>query len=157
MRAIATSAPAAPSKTRLQELFGELLTRIDLDRVIPRQVRCQDGILDVGGERLDLRAYKRVVVVSIGKAAYRMVDVLRSIVAPIPLGGVVTGPSPVVRDVPGFRCFHGGHPYPNADSLRSAEAAIETLSRSSTSISCASTFRPSRADGCPCWRGARGR
>lgn len=58
MRAIATAVPVRPSKLRLQGLFDDLLTRIDLDRVIPRQVRCENGIVSVGGERLDLRAYR---------------------------------------------------------------------------------------------------
>ncbi len=129
MQALRTLAPARsrPSKARLESLFRETLARLGLDRVIPLQVQCEGGVLQVGGKRIDLRARRRVIVIAIGKAAYRMVDVLGEIIAPISMTGVVTGPSPVPREVPAFQCFRGGHPYPNADSLRSAEAVVEVL------------------------------
>lgn len=124
----AVDAYSKPDQALLERLFGVLLDEIALDKIIPQQVRCDRGILYVADERIDLREFRRVITVSIGKAAYKMVDVLSTLVAPIELTGVVTGPSPVQRELAGLSCYLGGHPYPNADSLQSAEAIVDLLS-----------------------------
>lgn len=124
----AFGAYACPDQALLKRLFGALLDEIALDKIIPQQVRCDNGTLWLSGERIDLRTFSRVITVAIGKAAYKMVEVLSALVDPIKLTGVVTGPSPVERAVPRFSCYRGGHPYPNADSLRSAEEIIKLVS-----------------------------
>lgn len=115
-------------KEILARLFLQALARLSLDRVIPAKVSCRDGLLDVMGERIDLRRHKRIVVVAFGKAAYQMVEATAALLGPVPLQGVVSGPGGAGgRTPPGFQCFSGGHPYPNADSFRAAEAVLELL------------------------------
>lgn len=95
--------------------------------MIPENVSCRDGVLDVMGECIDLRAYRRAVVVAFGKAAFDMVETMTNLVAPFPLSGVVSGPGARGRTRPGFQCFNGGHPYPNADSFHAGDAVVDLL------------------------------
>lgn len=115
------------AKAILTQLFLRTLARLSLDRVIPEKMSCREGVLDVMGERVDLRAFRRVVVVALGKAAWEMVEATAKIVAPIPLGGVIAAPDARARARPGFACFSGGHPYPNADSFRAGAAVVDLL------------------------------
>lgn len=116
-------------KEILYGLFLKTLNRISLDELIPRKVSCRDGVLKVGGERIDLKSYARIIVITLGKAAFEMAEVMANILDPFPLTGVVTGPSPSKRKLPGFECFYGGHPFPNSDSFKAGQAIVERLGR----------------------------
>ncbi len=65
-------------------------------------------------------------MVSIGKAGHSMALALAQIL-PVPLQGVVACPAVPQTPVPGLQYFFGGHPLPNEDSLRAAEAILKLL------------------------------
>lgn len=120
---------APPTKVALSALFGQTLEELSLDRVLPEKVRCRDGVLEVGKEKIDLGRYARVIAVAIGKAAYQMSEVIAKIIAPVPMTGVVSGSSAVQRRLSGFSCFRGAHPYRDRHSLASGEEVLQTLRR----------------------------
>jgi hydroxypyruvate reductase len=68
------------------------------------------------------------VIVAIGKAAHAMTA---GLIALFPEGtelrGIVTAPVAPAACVPGLQYFVGGHPIPNRDSWRSAEAILQLL------------------------------
>jgi len=116
-------------KRELEATFSRALERIALSRVIPGKVRCVDGVLEVGCEAIELDRYERLWVVAFGKAGFQMAGILADIVSPRRLSGIVAGTAESTHPLPGFSCFRGGHPYPNAESFRAGDAVIELLDR----------------------------
>jgi hydroxypyruvate reductase len=95
-------------------------------------VHCERGILRVCDDLYDLNAYSRVFVVSIGKAGHTLVEALESQVGSR-LEGIVASSVDPGSQVHGFRYFRGGHPTPNADSVRAAEAILKSLNAQTAS------------------------
>ena len=93
---------------------------------------CERGILRVCEDLYDLNAYSRVFVVSIGKAGHTLVEALEAQVGSRLEGIVATSVDPGSQ-VHGFRYFRGGHPTPNADSVRAAEAILKSLNAQTAS------------------------
>jgi glycerate 2-kinase len=81
----------------------------------------------VDWDSLHLDQYDRIHAIAVGKAALPMLETLASRL-PYPLaGGVCCGPTlPSVR-LSGIDYYTGGHPLPNEDSFRSAQAALQLL------------------------------
>jgi hydroxypyruvate reductase len=119
---------ARETRNTAREIFSYALTQSRVDRAFERHVFYERGILRVVEDLYDLSAYRHVFVVSIGKAAHTMVESLMSRIGPgIGITGIVCGPEIPSTQVFGFRYFRGGHPTPNADSLRAGEAILRAL------------------------------
>jgi glycerate 2-kinase len=71
-------------------------------------------------------------VISIGKAAHAMVNSLE-MQAGNRFEGIVASSVDPVSQVRGFRYFRGGHPLPNQESIRAAEAMLKSLSAQNAS------------------------
>jgi hydroxypyruvate reductase len=71
-------------------------------------------------------------VVSIGKAGHTLVEALEAQVGSRLEGIVATSVDPGSQ-VHGFRYFRGGHPTPNSDSVRAAEAILKSLNAQNAS------------------------
>ncbi|MFQ5791409.1 MAG: hypothetical protein ACE5JI_13135, partial [Acidobacteriota bacterium] len=56
----------------LGTIFLQSLGRLSLDRLIPERMSCRNGVLEVGGEKIDLKRYRRVFAVAFGKAGFQM-------------------------------------------------------------------------------------
>ncbi|GAC1433605.1 MAG: glycerate kinase [Terriglobales bacterium] len=80
----------------------------------------------------DLNPYNRLFVVSIGKAAHGMVSALTA-QAGERFGGIVATSTEPSSQLRGFRYFNGGHPLPNAESIRAAEAVLKSLAAQTAS------------------------
>lgn len=114
-------------KETLRRLFLDTLAELSLDRVIPEKVRVSDGVMEVGGERIELRLFKKIVLVSLGKAAGQMARAVKQLVDPLVASGVVVSSEPVLQPLPYMLHYRGGHPYPSADSIHAAEVILELL------------------------------
>jgi len=76
---------------------------------------------------LHLDQYDRIHAIAIGKAALPMLETFASRL-PYPLaGGVCCGPVLPSDRLSGIDYYTGGHPLPNEDSFRSAQAALRLL------------------------------
>jgi glycerate 2-kinase len=120
-----------------REIFRHALAEASISRGFARHVHCERGVLRVCEDLYDLQAYSRVLVVSIGKAAHTMVEALAQHVGESSLEGVVACSVEPAAQVRGFRYFRGGHPTPNAESIRAAGAirtALETQTAASLVI-----------------------
>jgi glycerate 2-kinase len=107
-------------------IFQRALAEASISKAFARHVHCERGILRVCDDLYDLNAYSRVLVVSIGKAGHTLVETLEAQVGSRLEGIVATSVDPGSQ-VHGFRYFKGGHPTPNADSMRAAEAILKSL------------------------------
>src|SRR5246127_1750712 len=109
-----------------REIFQHALREASIPKAFVRHVSCDRGILRLCDDLYDLNAYSRVFVVSIGKAGHTLVEALEGQVGSRFEGIVATSVDPPAQ-VRGFRYFRGGHPTPNADSVRAAEAILKSL------------------------------
>jgi len=109
-----------------RSIFAHALAESSIKKAFGRHVHSERGILRVCEDLYDLNAYSRVLVVSIGKAGHTLVEALETQVGSRLEGIVATSVDPVSQ-VHGFRYFKGGHPTPNADSVRAAEAILKSL------------------------------
>jgi hydroxypyruvate reductase len=109
-----------------REIFQQALNEASIPKAFARHVSCERGILRVCEDLYDLNAYSRVFVVSIGKAGHTLVEALEAQVGSR-LEGIVASSVDPGSQVHGFRYFRGGHPTPNADSVRAAEAILKSL------------------------------
>ena len=127
------SSPADRGKLALdmrvtaRHLFEHALAEASIDRAFQRHVDCDKGVLRIGEDLYDLDSYNRVLVISIGKAANAMVNSLE-MQAGSRFQGIVASSVEPGSQVRGFRYFRGGHPMPNQDSIRAAEAILKSLS-----------------------------
>lgn len=123
---------AIEMRVTARHLFEYALAESSIDRAFQRHVTCERGVLRVCEDLYDLHSYNRVFVVSIGKAAHTMVNALAMQAGPQVEGIVASSVAPNSQ-VRGFRYFHGGHPTPNQESVRAAQAMLKSLHGQDTS------------------------
>jgi glycerate 2-kinase len=109
-----------------RHLFEHALAESSIDRAFEQQVVCERGVLRVRDDLYDLHTYHRTFVVSLGKAAHTMVNALE-MQAGERFEGIVAGSVAPASQIRGFRYFLGGHPAPNQESIRAAEAMLKSL------------------------------
>jgi len=109
-----------------RHLFEHALAEASIDRAFQRHVDCDRGVLRICEDLHDLDSYQRVLVISIGKAAHAMVNSLE-MQAGNRFEGIVASSTGPVSQARGFRYFRGGHPLPNQESIRAAEAMLKSL------------------------------
>jgi glycerate 2-kinase len=107
-------------------IFREALANASIGKAFARHVNCDRGVLRVREDLFDLHSYSQVCVVSMGKAAHTMVDALAEQTGASLEGIVASGVEPSSQ-LRGFRYFQGGHPTPNAESIRAASAMLKAL------------------------------
>jgi glycerate 2-kinase len=120
-------------KQLARQIFQETLAAIDIPATMQRKLRRRGTMLLCGDTRIDLRDFEKLRVVAIGKAAHAMVEGLEQVLAPfVRMEGVVSAPTPARKPVRGMKYFVGGHPVPNAESWKAAEAILGLLKRCDT-------------------------
>jgi glycerate 2-kinase len=117
---------ALDMRVTARHLLGHALAEASIDRAFQRHVDCDKSVLRIGEDLYDLDSYNQVLVVSLGKAAHAMVNSLE-MQAGSRFQGIVAGSVDPVSQVRGFRYFRGGHPLPNQESIRAAEAILKSL------------------------------
>lgn len=116
------------SRAAARELFLHALGESSVERAIERHVSYERGVLRIGDDLHDLAGYSRVLAVSFGKAGERMAETLARQTGTT-IGGIVCDPNLHLssQQLPGYRYFAGGHPQPNQESVRGAEAILKSL------------------------------
>ena len=109
-----------------RHIFDHALRESSISAAFSRSVSCDRGVLRICEDLYDLNSYSRVFVIAIGKAAHSMLIALHKQAGERFEGIVASSVAPEFQ-VRGFRYFLGGHPLPNADSIRAAEAMLKSL------------------------------
>ena len=109
-----------------REVFLQALAETSVAKAFERNVSYSRGVLQVCDDLYDLGAYNRVFVLAFGKAAHTMLQGLADRVGP-GLSGIVSAPTDPEAQLSGFRYYRGGHPLPNAESLRAGDAVLKAL------------------------------
>ena len=106
----------------LTRLFTSVLQAVDPRQAVRNRATRRGSILSIGSDRLDLRGYRRVVVVGAGKAALPMAQAMEDILGRyLKTGLIVTkyGHGGLTRKI---RVMEAGHPVPD-------QAGVEGVSR----------------------------
>jgi glycerate 2-kinase len=117
---------ALDMRVTARHLFEHALAEASIDRSFQRHVDCDRAVLRICEDLYDLDSYNRVLVISLGKAAHAMVNSLE-MQAGSRFAGIVASSVDPAAQVHGFRYFRGGHPMPNQESIRAAEAMLKSL------------------------------
>src|SRR5580765_4645883 len=124
------SADSAQQATIMRSLVRQWLQHVleqaSVEKAFTRHIECERGVMRVGDDLYDLNSYGRVFVVSIGKAAHTLVAALEHR-AGSRFEGIIASSTQPASQLRGFRYFQSGHPAPNADSVRAAEAMLKSL------------------------------
>ena len=116
------------TKQVAREIFRHTLASIDIPAVFSRKIECDHEQVLLPSGRVSRAGLSRTVVVAIGKAAHAMVEGLLAVFPSSgKIEGIVAAPTAPVVALPGIQYFLSGHPVPNADSLRAAEAILRLL------------------------------
>lgn len=111
-----------------RQIFLASLTESSIDKAFARHIDYERGILRVGEDLYDLSSFSRVFAIAMGKAAHPMASALMNIVgAGAGVSGIVATPNDQTSQLFAFRYFFGGHPVPNHESVRAAEAILRAL------------------------------
>src|SRR6266481_8061861 len=117
-------------KQLARQIFHETLAAIDIPATMQRKLQRKGAVLMCGDARIDLRDFEKLRVVAIGSAAHAMVEGLALVMAPfVRMEGVISAPTAARRPLAGMRYFVGGHPVPNAESCKAAEAILALLKK----------------------------
>lgn len=117
---------AREMREQARTLFQFALAEASIPKAFERHVHYSRGVLRVAEDLYDLGSYSRTLVLSLGKAGHSMAEALAAQMGS-GASGIVAAPGEVSTQVPGFRYFRGGHPTPNAESVRAAEAMLKAL------------------------------
>lgn len=116
-------------RQRARAIFDYALKRCDVATAMQTCIRVQEDQLLIGNNLYERKSLSDIRVVSIGKAGHSMAEALSQIMGG-GLHGIVSCPSAPAAQVFGFRYFVGGHPMPNAESMRAGEAILQLLAGS---------------------------
>src|SRR5882724_4570981 len=117
-----------PGKQIAQEILRDTLAALDIPRVMELKLTLAGSVLTLDDAGIDLSGFSSTLVVAIGKAAHAMAAGLRSFLPDsCRFRGVVAAPTKPASPIPGLEYFVAGHPNPNAESWRAAEAILTLL------------------------------
>ena len=113
-------------RSAAREMFLHALAESSIEKAFTRHLSCDRGVLRIRDDLYDLKSYNRVFVVSFGKAGHRMAEILSRLVGTT-VEGIIADPNPHPYQLSGYRYFAGGHPQPNEESFRAADAILKSL------------------------------
>jgi len=113
-----------------RQIFHETLAAIDIPATMQRKLERHGTRVVCDGKTVDLSDFEKLRVVVIGKAAHAMVEGLVTVLAPfVRFEGAVAAPTAPRKPVLGLKYFIAGHPIPNDESWKAAEAILALLKR----------------------------
>jgi glycerate 2-kinase len=113
-------------KAIARHVFYEVISAIDLRKTMLEKLTRNEDVLLAGETSVQLTWPPYVI--AIGKAAGRMAATLDEVLRGQIAAGIVVAPTIPAARLERFRYFAAGHPYPNAESLAAADAAVELVS-----------------------------
>ncbi|MBV9342716.1 MAG: DUF4147 domain-containing protein [Acidobacteria bacterium] len=119
-----------------RRIFQHALQTTTIGEAFRKHVSSERGILRVGEDLYHLNSYSRVFLIALGKAAHSMLTAFEQQAGEQFTGIVASSLEPDFQ-LRGFRYFQGGHPLPNQESIRAANAmlkSVATLNENSLAI-----------------------
>lgn len=113
------------------EIFHAALAAVDAREITRRAISVEHDVIKIVDGVIDLQ--KPVYALAIGKAAGPMAQAIDEILGKHVAQGVITCPEGSANQLSSkWQRFHGGHPFPNADSLAAGNASFKMLQQANT-------------------------
>lgn len=113
-----------------QAIFRETLASLDVRAALDRHLARSGFLIHAGPSTFDLRDFREIVAIAYGKGSFATAEAFSDIFgSESPFDGILVGPTPPKRNLPGWRTFVGGHPVPNQDSFAAGRAILDRLQR----------------------------
>jgi glycerate 2-kinase len=117
-------------KQTARRIFRETLAAIDIPASVERHLLRSGSRIRVGDDRVDLRAFSRILAIAYGKASFAMAQGLTAVLAPeYRPEGILVVPAAIDGQLAGWETLFGGHPVPNAMSFAAGRAILRRLAR----------------------------
>jgi glycerate 2-kinase len=111
-----------------RQIFRDTLAGIDIPSALAQKLRLLDGAIDAANTRINLREYREIVGISIGKAAVALAEGLSAALEPeFKVRGIIAGPVKPERKLRGWEAIVAGHPVPNEGSFRAGREILELM------------------------------
>lgn len=118
----------ADLKQIARRIFQETISAIDIPGAMQRKLRLEGARLRMDEVAVDLSAFQKLRVIAIGKAAHTMVQGLaEALGGDFSFEGIAAAPTRAARPLEGVKYFIAGHPMPDAESWKAAEAILGFL------------------------------
>jgi glycerate 2-kinase len=115
---------------RARRIFERTLAAIDVRSKIASKMARHGSFISCGDFEIDLRGFREIVAIAIGKAALPMAEGFADVIAPdFSAEGIVAAPEVWPAPLPRWRSYIAGHPLPNEQSLAAGRAILERLGR----------------------------
>ena len=119
-------------KKLARQIFQDTLAGIDIPVALEQKLQPSDGTILAGELRVNLREYRDILAISIGKAAIALAEGMDAILAPeFRYRGILAGPSKPERLPDCWEAIVSGHPVPNEGSFRAGRMILEALRKCS--------------------------
>lgn len=115
-------------KDTARQIFRDTLAGIDIPATLAEKLGLHNGAIHASNERINLRDFREILAISIGKAAIALAEGLHAVLTPeFNLRGIMAGPSKPTKQLGGWEAIASGHPVPNAESFRAGRTILELL------------------------------
>ncbi len=112
-----------------RDIFDRTLAAIDVETVVADRLRLDGERLKIDDEVCDLSDFRRLIVLSIGKAGVAMARAAEKLLGDRITDGLVVTNAVTGEAPAGLPVMIGGHPLPNAASILAARRALDLLRR----------------------------
>ena len=120
----------ADRKAIARKIFADTLAGIDIPATIAQKLQLSGGVIQVADESVNLREYREIVTISIGKAAVALAEGLSAVLVPeFKVRGILAGPSKPKRRLDGWEAIVAGHPVPNEGSFRAGREILDLVGK----------------------------
>jgi hydroxypyruvate reductase len=116
-------------KVTAREIFDHALKQTSVAAAFDKHVAYDRGVLRICEDLYELNSFSKVLVIAFGKAAHTMAEALAAQIGSR-AQGIIAAPQAAIEgkpQLPGFRYFAAGHPTPNAESVKAARAALNSI------------------------------
>lgn len=114
-------------KAFVQWLFTQVMECLSVPQSMRGSVSLSEERLHLGVQSYDLRLFRRILLVSVGKASVPMAQHVVEMIGTVrPVSGIVVGTSPWAAP-DGIQYLRGDHPVPYKNSFNAARASLELM------------------------------
>ena len=115
-------------KAIAQEIFRDTLAGIDIPATLSRKLKRQGSLIHAGDIPIDLRDYREIVAISLGKAGLALATGLAAVLSPeFRPRGILVVPTAPKNKLERWETFVAGHPVPNEESFRAGRAIFDLV------------------------------
>ena len=116
-------------KKNLDKIYNAALSAANPINCVSKFLEEENDILKIGNKKYDLNYYKKIYIISFGKAAYEMAVGAQKILKKKITKGLIVSNTSIKKKIPGFRFIESSHPVPDNRSVKAANAIISLLDK----------------------------